>query len=166
MGSRRITRDEAREYIENYFPAITSRRGLLDEMILKLKAEQHSFFEKDLRIFNLAYGLSGEEPLFWREIGERVGVSGNRARVRFNRFVQYLKLIYNSMTVSESIKMTPAQREMAMSFARYAGGKIPNGPTAGDLFKAAMGQNEHLLLAIHCIIDCHENNREQADAID
>lgn len=91
---KRLTKEKAWKYLTDYFPLVKERKELLEEIVGKLKAEAHPSFEKNLLIFNLAYGLSDEEPLFWREIGARVGLSHNAARVRFNNFVTSLRRVY------------------------------------------------------------------------
>jgi hypothetical protein len=58
--------------------------------------------------------------------------------------------------------MNSEQRERAASYAELAAGKIPNGPTAGDLVKAAKGRNEHLLLAIHVILEDVDESRARS----
>lgn len=48
--------------------------------------------------------------------------------------------------------MNKEQRERAKAVAKAVAGKIPNGPTSGDLRRASLGENEDLLLAIHLIL--------------
>lgn len=54
--------------------------------------------------------------------------------------------------------MNPEWRERAVEYADFAASKIPNGPAAGDLRRAASGSNEDLLLAIHLILERHEKS--------
>ena len=57
------------------------------------------------------------------------------------------------------ITMTPEEREHAQELVGFAGARVPNGPTAGDLAKAHMGMKDDLLLAIHIAVSRHDQLR-------
>ncbi|MBU6321717.1 MAG: hypothetical protein KGI78_04445 [Patescibacteria group bacterium] len=58
--------------------------------------------------------------------------------------------------------MTPVQRQRARAYANFAAGKIPNSSTSGDLYRAAEGDNDDLLLAIHLILEYRSTTGEFA----